>query len=60
VHECGSRQISEKRVHLGEGLSFMLPLLQHRLDEQREREKGAKAKRRPRCYFANNFHMGFE
>ena len=35
----------------------MLPRLQHRLDEQREGEKGAKAKRRPSYYFANNFHI---
>lgn len=43
--------------HMGEGLPFMLPRLQHRLDEQREGEKGAKAKRRPSYYFANNFHI---
>ncbi|MBV8105753.1 MAG: amidohydrolase [Hyphomicrobiales bacterium] len=43
--------------HLGEGLPFMLPRLQHRLDEQREGERGAKAKRRPGYYFNNNFHL---
>ena len=43
--------------HLGEGLPFMLPRLQHRLDEQRQGEKGAKAKQRPGYYFANNFHI---
>jgi predicted TIM-barrel fold metal-dependent hydrolase len=43
--------------HMGEGLPFMLPRLQHRLDEQREGERGAKAKRRPGYYFANNFHI---
>ena len=43
--------------HLGEGLPFMLPRLQHRLDEQREGEKGAKCLRRVGHYFANNFHI---
>ena len=43
--------------HMGEGLPFMLPRLQHRLDEQRDGEKGAKAKRRPGFYFANNFYI---
>jgi gamma-resorcylate decarboxylase len=43
--------------HMGEGLPFMLPRLQHRLDEQREGEKGGKAKRRPSYYFANNFYI---
>ena len=41
--------------HLGEGLPFILPRLQHRLDEQYEGERGAKAKRRPSAYFASNF-----
>ena len=35
----------------------MLFRSQHRLDEQREGEKGARAKRRPSYYFANNFHI---
>jgi gamma-resorcylate decarboxylase len=43
--------------HMGEGLPFMLPRLQHRLDEQREGTKGSKAKRRPSYYFANNMHV---
>ena len=43
--------------HLGESLPFMLPRLQHRLDEQREGAKGAKAKHRPSHYFANNFYI---
>jgi predicted TIM-barrel fold metal-dependent hydrolase len=43
--------------HLGEGLPFLLPRLQHRLDEQREGLKGSKAKRRPSYYFANNFYV---
>jgi gamma-resorcylate decarboxylase len=43
--------------HLGEGLPFMLPRLQHRIDEQREGIKGSKAKRRPSYYFANNFYI---
>ena len=43
--------------HMGEGLPFMLPRMQHRLDEQRFGEKGAKAKRRPGHYFANNFSI---
>jgi predicted TIM-barrel fold metal-dependent hydrolase len=43
--------------HLGEGLPFMLPRLQHRIDEQREGIKGSKAKRWPSYYFANNFYI---
>ena len=43
--------------HLGEGLPFMLPRLQHRLDEQREGAKGSKALRRPSYYFSNNFYI---
>ena len=43
--------------HLGEGLPYMLPRMQHRLDEQREGTRGSKAKRRPSHYFANNFHV---
>jgi predicted TIM-barrel fold metal-dependent hydrolase len=43
--------------HLGEGLPFMLPRMQHRLDEQREGVKGSRAKRRPSFYFANNFYI---
>lgn len=43
--------------HLGEGLPFMLPRLQHRLDEQRYGEKGAKCLRRPSYYFARNFYI---
>jgi predicted TIM-barrel fold metal-dependent hydrolase len=43
--------------HLGEGLPFLLPRLQHRLDAQREGLKGAKCLRRPSYYFANNFYI---
>jgi predicted TIM-barrel fold metal-dependent hydrolase len=43
--------------HLGEGLPFMLPRMQHRIDEQREGQKGSRAKRRPSYYFANNFYI---
>lgn len=43
--------------HLGEGLPYLLPRMQHRLDEQREGDKGAKAKRRAGYYFANNFYL---
>jgi predicted TIM-barrel fold metal-dependent hydrolase len=43
--------------HLGEGLPFVLPRLQHRLDEQRDGEKGSKALRRPSYYFSNNFYI---
>jgi gamma-resorcylate decarboxylase len=42
---------------MGEGMPFMLPRLQHRLAEQREGEKGGKAKRRPGYYFANHFYI---
>jgi predicted TIM-barrel fold metal-dependent hydrolase len=41
--------------HLGEGLPYLLPRLQHRIDEQREGEKGSKARRRPSYYLGNNF-----
>ena len=43
--------------HLGEGLPFILPRMQHRLDEQFDGERGSKAKRRPSYYFANNFWL---
>jgi gamma-resorcylate decarboxylase len=43
--------------HLGEGLPFMLPRLQHRLDMQRDGEKGARNRRRPGHYFSNNFYI---
>ncbi len=43
--------------HLGEGLPFMLPRMQHRLDEQREGARGAKALRRPSQYFGGNFYI---
>ena len=41
--------------HLGEGLPFLLPRLQHRLKEQRYGMRGARAKHRPSDYFSNNF-----
>jgi gamma-resorcylate decarboxylase len=43
--------------HLGEGIPYLLPRLQHRLDEQREGEKGAKARNRASFYFAQNFWL---
>jgi predicted TIM-barrel fold metal-dependent hydrolase len=43
--------------HLGEGLPYILPRLQHRLDEQRDGTRGSKAKHRPSYYFANNFWL---
>jgi gamma-resorcylate decarboxylase len=43
--------------HLGEGLPFILPRLQHRLDEQRDGVRGSRAKWRPSHYFANNFWL---
>jgi gamma-resorcylate decarboxylase len=43
--------------HLGEGLPYILPRLQHRLDEQRDGARGSKAKHRPSYYFANNFWL---
>lgn len=43
--------------HLGEGLPFMLPRLQHRLDEQRAGTRGSRALHRPSHYFANNFYI---
>lgn len=41
--------------HLGEGLPYLLPRLQHRIDEQREGVKGSKASRRTGYYLSNNF-----
>ena len=43
--------------HLGESLPYVLPRMQHRLDEQREGSKGARAKRRASAYFASNFWL---
>jgi predicted TIM-barrel fold metal-dependent hydrolase len=43
--------------HLGEGLPYLLPRLQHRMDEQREGEVGNKARHRPSYYFARNFYI---
>jgi 2,3-dihydroxybenzoate decarboxylase len=43
--------------HLGEGLPHLLPRLQHRLDEQRDGERGAKSKRRVSYYFRSNFWL---
>jgi gamma-resorcylate decarboxylase len=43
--------------HLGEGLPYLLPRLQHRLDEQRDGERGAQAKRRASYYFRSNFWL---
>jgi gamma-resorcylate decarboxylase len=41
--------------HLGEGLPDLLPRMQHRLDEQRDGERGARARRRASYYFRSNF-----
>lgn len=43
--------------HLGEGLPYILPRMQHRLDEQREGNGGARAKHRASAYFARNFWL---
>jgi gamma-resorcylate decarboxylase len=43
--------------HLGEGLPYILPRTQHRLDEQYDGVRGAKALRRPSYYLANNFWL---
>jgi predicted TIM-barrel fold metal-dependent hydrolase len=43
--------------HLGEGLPYVLPRMQHRLDEQRDGERGAKSKRRASYYFRSNFWL---
>jgi 2,3-dihydroxybenzoate decarboxylase len=43
--------------HLGEGLPYLLPRMQHRLDEQRDGERGARAKRRASYYFRSNFWL---
>ena len=41
--------------HPGEGLPYLLPRLQHRIDEQREGKRGTRAKHRPSFYFGRNF-----
>jgi len=43
--------------HLGEGLPYILPRLQHRIDEQFEGVKGAKAQKHVSYYFANHFWL---
>jgi 2,3-dihydroxybenzoate decarboxylase len=43
--------------HLGEGLPYVLPRTQHRLDEQYDGARGGKAVRRPSYYLANNFWL---
>ena len=43
--------------HLGEGLPFILPRTQHRLEVQYDGARGAKALRRPSYYLANNFWL---
>jgi gamma-resorcylate decarboxylase len=43
--------------HLGEGLPYLLPRMQHRLDKQRDGERGARAKRRASYYFRSNFWL---
>lgn len=43
--------------HLGEGLPYLLPRMQHRLDAQRDGDKGAKAKHRASFYFRSNFWL---
>lgn len=43
--------------HLGEGLPFLLPRLEHRLDKQRAGIGLGAAQRRVSEYFNNNFHV---
>ncbi len=43
--------------HLGEGLPYILPRMQHRLDEQRDGQRGNRARRRASAYFAQNFWL---
>jgi gamma-resorcylate decarboxylase len=43
--------------HLGEGMPYILPRTQHRLDEQYDGARGGKAVRRPSYYLANNFWL---
>lgn len=43
--------------HLGEGLPFLLPRLEHRLDKQHEGVGLGNAKRRVSHYFNDNFHV---
>jgi gamma-resorcylate decarboxylase len=43
--------------HLGEGLPYILPRTQHRLDEQYDGARGGHAVRRPSYYLANNFWL---
>jgi predicted TIM-barrel fold metal-dependent hydrolase len=43
--------------HLGESLPYVLPRLQHRLDEQFDGTRGGKSLKRPSYYLANNFRI---
>ena len=43
--------------HLGEGLPYLLPRMQHRLERQRDGEHGARAKQRASYYFRSNFWL---
>jgi 2,3-dihydroxybenzoate decarboxylase len=43
--------------HLGEGLPYILPRTQHRLEVQYNGARGAKALRRPSYYLTNNFWL---
>ncbi len=43
--------------HLGEGLPYLLPRMQHRLAEQRDGTRGATAKHRASYYFSRNFWL---
>jgi gamma-resorcylate decarboxylase len=43
--------------HLGEGLPFLLPRLEHRLDKQRAGAGLGAARRRVGEYFSNNFYV---
>ena len=43
--------------HLGEGLPFLLPRLEHRLDKQREGVGLGSARQKVGYYFSNNFYL---
>jgi hypothetical protein len=51
----GTREIGDASCHLGEGLPFLLPRLEHRLDKQREGVGLGNARRKVGQYFSDNF-----
>jgi predicted TIM-barrel fold metal-dependent hydrolase len=53
----GTREIGDASCHLGEGLPFLLPRLEHRLDKQREGVGLGNARGKVGQYFSDNFYV---